>query len=93
MFYGTNFGAGEYIYKSVIPVTLGNIVGGGIFVGCAFWFLYGRNDTLAAKTGQAQSGHDVSSQHGVTNSDETLDAGRPGNTSTHHGRFDASDRV
>ncbi|KAK2730131.1 hypothetical protein CKAH01_09784 [Colletotrichum kahawae] len=41
MFYGTNFGVGKFIYQSVIPVTLGNIVGGALMVGVALWFLYG----------------------------------------------------
>lgn len=41
MFYGTNFGVGKFIYQSVIPVTLGNIVGGVICNGLAVWFLYG----------------------------------------------------
>ncbi|GKT46782.1 putative fructose-bisphosphate aldolase [Colletotrichum spaethianum] len=56
MFYGTNFGVGKFIYQSVIPVTLGNIIGGAGMTGAVLWFLYGRNDTLAAKTGQTQSG-------------------------------------
>ncbi|KAL1998527.1 hypothetical protein VTN02DRAFT_6013 [Thermoascus thermophilus] len=42
MFYGTNFGVGKYIYQSVIPVTLGNIIGGIFLAGLPFWFLYGR---------------------------------------------------
>ena len=29
-----------YIWKSLIPTTLGNIVGGGLFVGAAYWYLY-----------------------------------------------------
>lgn len=41
MFYGTNFGVGKFIYQSVIPVTLGNIVGGALMVGVVLWFLYG----------------------------------------------------
>lgn len=56
MFYGTNFGVGKFIYMSIIPVTLGNIVGGAIMTGAFLWFLYGRDDTLATKTGQPLSG-------------------------------------
>ena len=29
-----------YIWKSLIPTTLGNIVGGGLFVGAAYWYLF-----------------------------------------------------
>ena len=44
MFYGTSFGVGEFFYKSIIPVTLGNIVGGAGFCALPLWFLYGRHD-------------------------------------------------
>lgn len=56
MFYGTNFGVGRFIYQSVIPVTLGNIVAGALFTGAFLWFLYGRNTTLAVERGQPLSG-------------------------------------
>lgn len=31
---------GLYIWKGIIPTVLGNIVGGGLFVGTYFWYLY-----------------------------------------------------
>jgi hypothetical protein len=31
---------GLYIWKSMIPAGLGNIVGGGLFVGVLYWYLY-----------------------------------------------------
>jgi formate/nitrite transporter len=34
------FGVGYYIWKSLIPTTLGNILGGGLFVGGMYWYLY-----------------------------------------------------
>ncbi|KAL1633299.1 hypothetical protein SLS56_002932 [Neofusicoccum ribis] len=37
---GAPFGAGYYIWKSMIPTALGNIVGGVLFVGTAYWYLY-----------------------------------------------------
>lgn len=43
MFYGTNFGVGKFIYQSIIPVTIGNIIGGAVPAGLCFWYLYGRN--------------------------------------------------
>ena len=31
---------GLYIYKGIIPVLLGNIIGGGLFCGCFYYGLY-----------------------------------------------------
>lgn len=31
---------GLYIWKGIIPALLGNIVGGGLFVGCFMWYLH-----------------------------------------------------
>ena len=31
---------GRYFYKNLIPVTLGNICGGGILVGLGYWYIY-----------------------------------------------------
>ncbi|KAK6007441.1 hypothetical protein QM012_004255 [Aureobasidium pullulans] len=31
---------GLYIWKSMIPALLGNIVGGGLFVGVVYWYMY-----------------------------------------------------
>lgn len=56
MFYGTNFGVGKYIWASVIPVTLGNIVGGAFFMGFSYWLLYGRGVVLANEGGQQLGG-------------------------------------
>lgn len=30
----------NFIFKNLVPVTLGNIIGGAIFVGCIYWFVY-----------------------------------------------------
>jgi hypothetical protein len=56
MFYGTNFGVGKFIYQCVIPVTLGNIIGGAGLVGSVLWFLYGRDDDLVTGTAQSLNG-------------------------------------
>lgn len=37
MYYGAPFGVGYYIWKSMIPAALGNIVGGCGFVGLSYW--------------------------------------------------------
>jgi formate/nitrite transporter len=52
MFYGTEFNVGRFIYQSIIPVTLGNIVGGVLLGALPFWFLYGRGPTPNVQTGQ-----------------------------------------
>ena len=35
-----NLNWGRYFYKNLIPVTLGNICGGAILVGFAYWYIY-----------------------------------------------------
>ncbi|KAK8210405.1 hypothetical protein M8818_003575 [Zalaria obscura] len=52
MFYGTNFGVGKFIYQSVIPVTIGNVIGGVIPAGLSFWFLYGKNSPIGLDSGK-----------------------------------------
>lgn len=37
---GAPISVGEYIWKSMIASALGNIVGGGFFVGAMYWYLY-----------------------------------------------------
>lgn len=47
MIYGTNFGAGKYIYQNIILVTTGNVVGGAVMNGAFIAFIYGRSQILA----------------------------------------------
>ncbi|KAI8686526.1 hypothetical protein NCS55_00329000 [Fusarium keratoplasticum] len=61
MFYGTNFGVGKFIYQSVIPVTLGNIIGGAGLNGILLWIIYGRRRILAENGGTKRA----NSVHGV----------------------------
>lgn len=42
LFYGANATWGQFILNNLIPSTLGNIIGGGLFVGVIYWWLYGR---------------------------------------------------
>jgi formate/nitrite transporter FocA (FNT family) len=30
-----------FLIDNLLPVTLGNIVGGGVFVACAYWYVHG----------------------------------------------------
>lgn len=47
---------GNFIVKNLIPVTLGNIVGGALFVGGLYWMTYVAKRGVAAKKGVAASG-------------------------------------
>ncbi|KAF6835314.1 formate nitrite [Colletotrichum plurivorum] len=77
IFYGTNFGAGKFIYQSIIPVTLGNIVGGAGLVGAPLWFMYGRDGTLPMKNARGPSAKGVKmlDSSRVRSSDETAVVG------------------
>ncbi|RMZ31331.1 hypothetical protein D0859_04564 [Hortaea werneckii] len=44
MYYGAPFGIGYYIWKSMIPAALGNIVGGCGFVGLSYWYMWMTSD-------------------------------------------------
>ncbi|KAG8530588.1 uncharacterized protein KY384_005091 [Bacidia gigantensis] len=35
-----DIGVGLYIWKSLVPTLLGNLIGGGFFVGTVYWYLY-----------------------------------------------------
>ncbi|KAI8806105.1 fdhC protein [Cladochytrium replicatum] len=37
------FDFGFFLWKNLLPVTLGNIIGGGFFVGSAYYYIYGVN--------------------------------------------------
>jgi formate/nitrite transporter len=41
IFYGASVTWGQFFITNLVPVTLGNIVGGAFFVGFVYWWLYG----------------------------------------------------
>ena len=84
MFYGTNFGVGKFIWASIIPVTLGNIIGGAVFCGVFFWVLYGRGPALANEGGM-QFGNDKAENRGVSG-DDTSVSNETLNSNTMRGR-------
>ncbi|MBS2097344.1 formate/nitrite transporter family protein [Carboxylicivirga linearis] len=45
IFYGADVTWTSFVVNNLIPVTLGNIVGGALFVGAAYWFVYERNNS------------------------------------------------
>lgn len=91
MFYGTNFGVGKYIYESVIPVTLGNIVGGAFFCGVFFWVLYGRGPALANEGGM-KFGKDKGENRGM-NVDGNSTSDDNMNSNTLRGRTPRGDQA
>lgn len=42
MMYGAQVTLSEFLFSNLIPATLGNIVGGAVFVGGLYWYLNGR---------------------------------------------------
>jgi formate/nitrite transporter FocA (FNT family) len=34
---------GDFLLDNLLPVTIGNVIGGGIMVGAVYWFVYLRN--------------------------------------------------
>lgn len=40
IFNGAPISVGYYIWKSMVPTALGNMVGGGLLVGMVYWYLY-----------------------------------------------------
>ncbi|KAF2161561.1 hypothetical protein M409DRAFT_27957 [Zasmidium cellare ATCC 36951] len=42
---------GYYIWKSMIPALIGNIIGGGVFVGVVYWYLHMTNEPPVAVDG------------------------------------------
>lgn len=58
---GAPFGVGYYIWKSTIPAAIGNMAGGGLFVGGVYWYLYltGEDVEVSFNIGGLQSAMEV----------------------------------
>ena len=50
---------GRLFYKSIIPVLLGNLIGGAILVGFGYWYIYLTPDTCCNRDTQAKSNNVV----------------------------------
>ena len=46
---------GHFFIRNLLPVTIGNIIGGAIFVGMAYWFIYLRGEKSPEIQGEAQA--------------------------------------
>lgn len=40
IFYGADISIQSFLFDNLLPVTIGNIIGGGIFVGAVYWFIH-----------------------------------------------------
>ncbi len=40
MFLGAKISVVQLLWNNLIPVTIGNIIGGALFVACAYWYVY-----------------------------------------------------
>ncbi len=43
MLNGANVTIGQFLFSNLLPVTIGNIIGGAGFVGAVYWWIYGRD--------------------------------------------------
>jgi len=40
MIYGASVSWGQFLFNNLLPVTIGNVIGGTVFVGVVYWYLY-----------------------------------------------------
>ena len=92
MFYGTDSGVGELIYKNEIRLLM-RISLVVLFTGYAFWFLYGRNDALDNETWQSvNAAKKFGNRNRQVESDETV-GGDLATVEVHWAPCDANDMV
>lgn len=53
MFEGANVTIASFVFRNLVPVTLGNMLGGALFVGCLYSYLYTCNLTQPRLTNKA----------------------------------------
>lgn len=44
IFYGAEVTWSQFFFDNLLPVTIGNIIGGGLLVGTAYWYLYDKKE-------------------------------------------------
>jgi len=70
MILGANVSILRYILNVLIPVTIGNIIGGGVFVGFVYWYLYlaKKVDNTTAEIPMNQTYRPVNQQENIVSS-------------------------
>lgn len=74
-----NLTVGLYIWKGIIPAFLGNLIGGGLFVGVLYWYLHLEGETAIAVDGALfTGGHSViDAERGIrTPAEPDLESGK-----------------
>ncbi|TKA27169.1 hypothetical protein B0A50_04506 [Salinomyces thailandicus] len=66
-------GVGYYIWKSMIPALIGNILGGGLFVGVVYWYLYITGDSTPVAVDGSLFGSDTQPLVGQDSADGSND--------------------
>lgn len=46
--YGADITVIRFLFQDLLPATLGNIIGGGIFMGAIYWYVYDSTEALDA---------------------------------------------
>ncbi|UJR29438.1 hypothetical protein I4U23_010650 [Adineta vaga] len=72
MLLGANVSIGQYILVVLLPVTGGNIIGGGFFVGCLNWYLYLAKQSNEHIDGDAELVPVPTVYHSVKQNDDTV---------------------
>jgi formate transporter len=54
-----------FLYDNLLPVTLGNLIGGGLLVGAVYWLVYLRGDWVAGDRGAQTDGDGSGVEHAI----------------------------
>ena len=57
---------GRYFYKNLIPVILGNIIGGAVLVGFGYWYIYLTPDSCC-KNNNIKNGNNINNSYNINN--------------------------
>jgi formate/nitrite transporter len=54
-----------FLFDNLLPVTLGNLIGGGLLVGAVYWLVYLRGDRVAGDRGTRTDGDGSGAEHAI----------------------------
>jgi len=73
IFYGAHINGYQFVVGNLIPVTLGNIVGGSFFVGAIYWFVYESKMLSGTRLGMIPAAQDAEDTGVSKNASDPLD--------------------
>lgn len=80
--YGADISVYHLIFRALVPATLGNIVGGGVFVGGVYWYVFDSMTSSIQLFSRIRHGWQkrptISSWHRGPNRDDGSKAGNDG---------------